>query len=199
MSRLVRMPTSLPVSRSTTGKPEILRASLIRMISPTVWSGMDRDRIDHHAALELLDHLHLVGLFGGRHVAVNDAHAAGLRHGDGEARFGDRIHRGGDERDVELDAAGQPGLGDDVGGQHFGRARFEEHVVKGQSFTDFHGRLVEILRRLGKGRAAIPWPRRRSIRHQFHAPARPPAGCGAVRRKPRTLAASQACRTACPT
>ena len=64
--------------------------------------GMDGDRIDHHAALELLDHLHLVGLLGRGHVAVNDAHAAGLRHGDGEARLGHRIHGGGDERDIEL-------------------------------------------------------------------------------------------------
>ena len=109
---------------------------------------MDGDRIDDHAALELLDHLHLVGLFGGRHVAVNDAEAAGLRHGDGEPRFGDGVHGGGNERDVEADAAGQARGGVDVGRQHIGRARFEEHVVKGQSFTDFHGRLVEILRDL---------------------------------------------------
>ena len=39
MSRLVRMPTSLPLSRSTTGKPEMRRASRMALISSSVVSG----------------------------------------------------------------------------------------------------------------------------------------------------------------
>ncbi len=39
MSRLVRMPTSLPVPRSTTGKPEILRRAVISRTSARVVSG----------------------------------------------------------------------------------------------------------------------------------------------------------------
>ena len=36
-------------------------------------------------------------------IAVDDADAAGLRHGDGHAGFGHRVHRRGDDRDVERD------------------------------------------------------------------------------------------------
>ena len=39
MSRWVRMPTSLPVPRSTTGKPEIFRRAVISLISRRVVSG----------------------------------------------------------------------------------------------------------------------------------------------------------------
>ena len=37
-------------------------------------------------------------------IAVDDADAAGLRHGDGERAFGHRIHRRRDQRNAELDS-----------------------------------------------------------------------------------------------
>ncbi len=40
MSRLVRMPTSLPVPGSTTGKPEIFRRAVSACTSPSVVSGL---------------------------------------------------------------------------------------------------------------------------------------------------------------
>ena len=45
-------------------------------------AGMDGERIDHHAGLEFLDLAHLGGLLVRLEVAVDDADAAGLRHGD---------------------------------------------------------------------------------------------------------------------
>ena len=69
--------------------------------------GKDGDRIDHHAALEALDLAHLLGLIGGLEIAVDDADPARLRHGDGEPRLGDGVHRRGDDRQVEADRAGE--------------------------------------------------------------------------------------------
>ena len=40
-----------------------------------------------------LDLPHLLGLLGRLEVAVDHAHAAGLRHGDRHAAFGDGVHR----------------------------------------------------------------------------------------------------------
>src|SRR5438270_3761260 len=43
---------------------------------------MDRDRVDDHAGLEFLDLADFVGLLFERHIAVDDADPAGLRHCD---------------------------------------------------------------------------------------------------------------------
>jgi hypothetical protein len=60
--------------------------------------GADGDRVDHHAGFELLDLPHLLGLLVRLEVAVDDADAAGLRHGDGQPRLGDGVHGGRDGR-----------------------------------------------------------------------------------------------------
>jgi hypothetical protein len=75
----------LPVPRSTTGKPEIWWRLDQRQRVGQRLVGMDGDRIDHHAALEALDPAHLdrpVPRCG--QIAVDDADAAGLGHGDGQ-------------------------------------------------------------------------------------------------------------------
>ena len=100
--------------------------------------GLDGHRIDHHPGLELLDLAHLVGLLGDRHVAVNDADPAGLRHRDRERAFGHGVHRRRDQRDAELDLAGEPGAGIGVGGQDRGGGRHQHDVVEGQRLPDFH-------------------------------------------------------------
>ena len=45
------------------------------------------------------------GLRLDRQVLVDDAEAALLGHGDRQARLGDRVHRGRDDRDVQADLA----------------------------------------------------------------------------------------------
>ena len=67
---------------------------------------MDGDRVHHHAGLEFLDLPHLRGLLVRLEVAVDDADAAGLRHGDRHVRFGHRVHGRGDDRDVEARCRG---------------------------------------------------------------------------------------------
>ena len=98
--------------------------------------GTERDRVDHHAGLELLDLADLVGLRRGVEIAVQDAEPAVLRHGDREVRLGHRVHGRRDQRDAELDLAGQPGADVDLGGQDRGMRRLEQDVVERQSFPD---------------------------------------------------------------
>ena len=130
-SRLVRMPTSLPrlVHHRDAGDA-VLRLS--SSTSASVASGTMVIGLTTMPALELLHLAHLVGLTLGIEVAVDDPDAAGLGHGDGEARLGHRVHRRGNERDAELDAAGQPGAGVDLGRQDRGCRRLEQDIVEGQ-------------------------------------------------------------------
>jgi hypothetical protein len=93
--------------------------------------GPEGDGLDDHAALVALDLVDLLGLDLDREVAVDDADAALLGHGDGHARRGHGVHGRADEGDVEGDVAAQPGgdrglLGDDV---RLGRD--DEDVVEG--------------------------------------------------------------------
>ena len=60
--------------------------------------GTDGDRVDDHAAFELLHLANFFRLFDGGQVAVDHADAAGLGHGDRETAFGDGIHGGGENR-----------------------------------------------------------------------------------------------------
>ena len=54
--------------------------------------GMDGDRIDHHARFELLDLSDLRRLHGRIEIAMNDADAARLGHGNRHVRLGHGIH-----------------------------------------------------------------------------------------------------------
>ena len=142
-SRFVRMPTSLPRlpfgpalddrnARDAVAlhQAERVREGLVRE---------DGDRVQHHAGFELLHQPHLLGLRLRVEVAVDDAEPAVLRHGDRHAGFGHRVHRRGDDRQVEGDRAREPRLDVDVGRQDFGVARPQQHVVEGEAFDDLIG------------------------------------------------------------
>ena len=73
----------------------------------------------------------LLGLLVDREILVDDAHAAGLGHGDGEAGLGDRVHGRGNQRNAELDRLGEAGSGIDLAGKDFGRRRHQQHIVEG--------------------------------------------------------------------
>ena len=53
----------------------------------------------------------------GRHVLVQDPNAAFLGQRDGETGFGNRVHGGGHDRQIQLDGARQPGPQADFAGQ----------------------------------------------------------------------------------
>ena len=92
----------------------------------------DGERVHHHAGLEALHPPHLLGLHLGLEIAVDHADAAELRHGDRHARLGHGVHRGGDDRNVERNVAGDAAADVDLGRQHLGQAGLEQHVVEGQ-------------------------------------------------------------------
>ncbi|MND77944.1 hypothetical protein D3C80_696470 [compost metagenome] len=71
---------------------------------------LDGDRILDHAGLEFLDLAHFGSLLLDGHVLVDDADAAFLSHGNGQAGFGHGIHGSGNQRNIQLDATGQTGL-----------------------------------------------------------------------------------------
>jgi hypothetical protein len=100
--------------------------------------GMDRDRIDHHPGLEFLDLADLGFLLVDRHVAVDHAEPAGLRHRDRERAFGHGVHRRRDQRDAQFDLAGDTGAGVGVARQHARCGRYEHDVVERQRLQDFH-------------------------------------------------------------
>lgn len=111
----------------------------------------DRYRVDHHAAFELLDLTDLLGLFDRRQVAVDDADAACLRHGDGKPAFRHRVHGRGDDRQVEFNILGDSRGDIRLARHHFGMAGLQEHVVEGQricagcGFNDAcHGQIPSI-------------------------------------------------------
>ena len=116
--------------------------------------GRDGDGVDDHAGLGALDLVDLAGLLLDGEVAVDDAHAALLGHGDGQARLGDGVHGGGHQRGVEGDVAGELGLGADLGGNDFAVGGDEEDIVEGQGFCDrgFNHDFWPVLSRPGRWR-----------------------------------------------
>ena len=100
--------------------------------------GVDRDRVDHHPGLELLDLADFGRLLVDRHVAVNDAEPAGLGHRDRQSAFGHGVHRRRDQRDAEFDLAGDAGPCVGLARQDARCGRHQHHVVKGQRLPDFH-------------------------------------------------------------
>src|SRR5690606_18616797 len=92
----------------------------------------DRDRVDDHAALEPLDLAYLVRLFRDAQIAMDDAEAAGLRHGDRHARLGHRIHGRGQDRQVERYVARDDGADIRLRRQDIRMSRLQQDVVEGQ-------------------------------------------------------------------
>ena len=100
--------------------------------------GGNGQRVDDHPGFELLDLKDLGRLLFGGQVLMDDAHAAGLGHGDGEAAFGDRVHGRRQQRNAEIDGPRQAGRSVGVGGQDVGFGRHQEHIVEGKGFGEFH-------------------------------------------------------------
>ena len=107
--------------------------------------GTDRDRVAHHAALELLHAPHLVGLDVRRQVPVDDPDAAFLGERDGEPGLGHHVHRGGHDGDAERDPGGENGGEVGVAGEDFGVSGRKHHIVEGEGFFDVSHRHLVLL------------------------------------------------------
>ena len=91
----------------------------------------DRRADDHVGVLRAPD---FVDLLGDTQVAVDDAEPAEPPERDREARVGDRVHRGGEDRDIEADLVREAGLGRDLRREDVAAGRDQEDVVEGQTF-----------------------------------------------------------------
>ena len=81
----------------------------------------------------------MFGLLLDGQIAVDDADAARLRHGDGQRRFRHRVHGRGDQRDGEFNGLGEAGAGIDLSGEDLGGRGHQEHIVEGEGFANVHG------------------------------------------------------------
>ena len=98
--------------------------------------GRQGDGVRDHAALAPLHAVDVLGLLHDGEILVDDAHPALAGEGDREARFGHRVHRRGDDRDVETDRAGQPRSRVRFSRENARFAGDEENVVEREPFLD---------------------------------------------------------------
>ena len=96
---------------------------------------IDSERIDHHAAFEFLDLAHLRRLLVGLEIAVDDAEAAGLRHGDRHRGLGHGVHGRGHNGNIERNLARHAGADIGVRRQDVGQAGLQQHVVEGETLA----------------------------------------------------------------
>ena len=83
----------------------------------------------------------LPGLLLNRHKAVENPNPTDARHCNRHRRFGDRIHVGTEDRDLQLDPCGQTGHRVHILARNHRRAfGHKQHVIEGQTFlgTNFH-------------------------------------------------------------
>ncbi len=99
--------------------------------------GRNRHRIAQHARLEALHLGHLGRLPRDRQVLVDDADAAFLSDGDGQARFGHRVHGRGNERDIQLELAAKAGFQGGIARQDARVGGQEEDIIEGQRLLDY--------------------------------------------------------------
>ena len=100
-------PPSLP--RSTTGMPEMPCRAISASASASVSSGKMVIGSTTMPLSKRLTWRTSSACSVGRQVAVDDADAAGLRHGDRETRLGDGVHRGRNDRQIERDRRASAG------------------------------------------------------------------------------------------
>src|SRR5579864_2602222 len=67
---------------------------------------------------------------------MDDAEPALLRQRDGHMRFGDGIHGGAYDGNVQADLARQLRLGTDVGWNYIGTSRQQKNVIESKSLRD---------------------------------------------------------------
>ena len=102
--------------------------------SLTRFSGSKKEGIRDDAVLAALHFIHLFRLRLNRHVLVNDADAALSRNGDRHSVLGDGVHRGADQRDIQLNVVGELRFKFHVCGHYVGSLGNEEYVVERQAF-----------------------------------------------------------------
>ncbi len=92
----------------------------------------DRHRVQNDAAFIPFHLSDVARLLVDREVAVQDTDAAFLRHRDGEAGFGNRVHRRGQQRNIEPHGPRKLGRDVHLARHHVGWSGHEQNVVEGK-------------------------------------------------------------------
>ena len=109
----------------------VLTAGLVELLEGGL--GVDGDGVGDHARLGALDEVDLIRLVLDREVAVQDADSALAGHRNGHAGLGDGVHGAGEERDPQVEAAGEAGRGVDLARDDVGLPRQQQDVVVRES------------------------------------------------------------------
>ena len=96
--------------------------------------GRHGNRVFHHAAFVAFHLANRQRLLLGRHVFMNDADAAFLRHRNRQTRFGNRIHCGGKDGQIERDFFCEWRFERDIAGKNLRMSRDEQNIVEGVGF-----------------------------------------------------------------
>ena len=89
---------------------------------------------DIFTAFDFTDHIRL---FLNGTVAVNDANAAFPGQGNGKFVFGDGIHGGGDQGNIQGNTLGEAGADIGFSGNDFAELWHHQHIVISESFRNF--------------------------------------------------------------
>ena len=98
--------------------------------------GSHRDRVDDHPAFEPFDRPHRRRLLVESQIAVENADPAKLGKRDRHVDFGDRVHRRGQQGNVERNLAGEETAGFGLAGQNRRCERKQQHVVEREPQRD---------------------------------------------------------------
>ena len=96
--------------------------------------GMEEERVGDNAVFTPLHAVDFIRLLFDAHILVDGARAAFSCHGDRHFGFGNGIHRGAEQRDVQRDAIGESGFQRNIRRQNVAFRRNQQNVVKRQSF-----------------------------------------------------------------
>ena len=98
--------------------------------------GAEVEGIVNDAVFTSLDAIDLIDLLFDGHILVNDADTAFTGNGNCHAGFGDGVHRGGHNGDIELDFLGQVGGDRHIARLHLAVCGNEQYVVECKTFFD---------------------------------------------------------------
>ena len=99
--------------------------------------------VDNHTVLSTFYLTHLVGLTLNRHILVQHAEAALLRHSDSHSSLGHRVHGCRHQRHVQVDVARKAGCHRHFAGNDFRIGRDKQHIIVCEAFADEFGSICK--------------------------------------------------------
>ncbi len=93
-----------------------------------------KNRINNNTMLRAFNPVNLSRLLFNRHIFMNNANAALSGNGNRHTRFGNRIHAGAHQRNIQPDMTGKACANIHLVWQHTRFCRYQQHIIKSQAF-----------------------------------------------------------------